>query len=93
MNEVLGIADAERGQRFAEVSEGAALFLVPKCYVSLGPLTWRLTSVFGERKNRAAMITAIRKPLDTCAATGCYSPSWSHSLLGQLEPRVNTIKF
>jgi len=93
MDEVLGIADVELGQRFAEVSEAPAFFLMPKCYVSLGPLTRRLTSVFGERKNRAAMITAIRKPLDTCPATGCYSPSWSRTLLGQLLARVNTIEF
>jgi len=77
----------------SEVSEALALFPRAKCYVSRGVLTRRLTSEFGARKNRAAMITAIRKPLDTCAATGCYSPSWSHSLLGQLEPRVSTIEF
>jgi hypothetical protein len=62
-------------------------------YVFRELLTRRLTSKSGARKNRAAMITAIRKPLDTCAATGCYSPSWSHSLLGQLEPRVTAIEF
>jgi len=56
-------------------------------------LTRPLTSVFGERKRRAAMITAIRKPVDTCPATGCYSPSWSHTLLGQFLARVNTIEF
>jgi hypothetical protein len=64
-----------------------------KCYVSRGVLTRRLTSEFGERKNRAAMITATRKQLDTCFATGCYSPSWSHSLLGEFQPRVNAIEF
>ena len=64
-----------------------------KCYVLRGTLTRRLTSVFGERKNRPAMITAIRKQLDTCFAAGCYSPSWSHSLLGEFQPRVNAIEF
>jgi len=87
------LRNVEPGQRIAEVSEAPALFLVPKCYVSVGPLTRRLTSEFEARKNRAAMITAIRKPLDTCPATGCYSPSWSHTLLGQLLARVNTIEF
>jgi hypothetical protein len=53
----------------------------------------RLTSVFGERKNRAVMITATRKLLDTRAAAGCYSPSWSHSLLGEYQSRVNMIEF
>jgi len=56
-------------------------------------LTRRLTSESGERKNRAAMITAIRKQLDTRVATGCYSPPWSHSLLGEFQPRVNAIEF
>jgi hypothetical protein len=87
------LRNLEPGQRIAEVSEAPAFFLVPKCYVSLGPLTRRLTSEFEARKNRAAMITAIRKPLDTCPATGCDSPSWSHTLLGQLLARVNTIEF
>jgi hypothetical protein len=83
----------KRGSDWDEVSEAPAFFLLPRCYVSRGVSTRRLTSVFGERKNRAAMITAIRKPLDTCPATGCYSPSWSHTLLGQLLARVNTIEF
>jgi len=39
------------------------------------------------------MITAIRKPLVTCAATGCYSPSWPQSLIGQLQARSSTIGF
>jgi len=39
------------------------------------------------------MITAIRKSLDTRAATGSYSPSWSHMLLGQFLPEVNAIEF
>jgi hypothetical protein len=56
-------------------------------------LTQRLTSQFGARKNAGAMITAIRKPLDTCAPTGRYCPSWLHSLLGQFEARANMIEF
>jgi hypothetical protein len=64
-----------------------------KCYVSREVLTQRLTYESGEGKNRAAMITAIRKQLDTCVATGCYSPSWSHPLLGEFQPRVNAIEF
>jgi hypothetical protein len=93
-----GIAEDPRrlkshGERWVEVPDAPAFFLVPECYVSRAVLTRRLTSEFEARKNRAAMITAIRKPLDTCAATGCFSPSWAHSLLGQLEPRVNTIEF
>ena len=40
----------------------------------------------------AVMMTAIRKPLDTRAATGCHSPSWSPALLGQFEARVNMIE-
>jgi hypothetical protein len=87
------LQNVARGQRWAEVSEAPAFFSYRGCYVSLGVLTRRLTSEFGARKNRAAMITAIRKPLDTRAATGCYSPSWSHSLLGQFLPRVNAIEF
>jgi hypothetical protein len=39
------------------------------------------------------MIIAIRKPLDICAATGCFSPSLSLSLLGEFQSRVNTIEF
>jgi len=35
------------------------------------------------------MITSIRKALDTRAAAGCFSPSWSHMLLGQYLARVN----
>ena len=53
---------------------------------------WRLTSIFGGRKKRAAMITAIRKPLDTRTAAGCYSPTWSHALLGQFLARVEGIE-
>jgi hypothetical protein len=64
-----------------------------KCCVSHEVLTRRLTSESGEGKNRAVMITPIRKQLDTCVATGCYSPSWSHSLLGEFQPRVNAIEF
>jgi methylase of polypeptide subunit release factors len=64
-----------------------------ECYVSRGVLTLRLTSELEARKNRAAMNTAIRKLLDTCTASGCLSPSWSHSLLGEFLPRVNTIEF
>ena len=63
------------------------------CYVSRGVLTQRLTSKFRARKNLAAMITVTRKPLDTCFATGCYSPSWLHSSLGEFQPRVYTIEF
>jgi hypothetical protein len=64
-----------------------------ECYVERGVLKQCLTSESGPRNNRAAMITAISKSLDTCAATGCYSPSWSHMLLGQFLPEVNTIEF
>ena len=64
-----------------------------KCYVLRGVLIRRLTSQSGERKNPAAMITATRIQLDTCVATGRYSPSWSHSLLGEFQPRINTIEF
>jgi hypothetical protein len=39
------------------------------------------------------MIIAIRKLLDTCAATGSYSPSLRHALLGQFMPRVGAIEF
>jgi len=56
-------------------------------------LNRRLTSESGARKKRATMITAIRKQLGTCAATGCFSPTWSHSLLGEFLARVNTIEF
>jgi hypothetical protein len=63
-----------------------------KCYVSRCVLTRRLTSESEARKKRDAMITAIRKQLDTCTASGCLSPSWSHSLLGEFMPRVNTIE-
>ena len=66
----------------------ACLVLCPR-----GVLTQRLTSEFRARKNSAAMITVTRKPLDTCVATGCYRPSWSHSLLGEFQPRVNMIEF
>jgi len=71
----------------------APVILVPSCYVASEVLTRRLTSESGGRTNRAAMITAVRKPLDTRAATGCHSPSWSPSLLGQFETRVMTIEF
>jgi hypothetical protein len=63
------------------------------CYVFRGVLTQCLTSEFRARKNLAAMITVTRKPLDTCVATGCYRPSWSHSLLGEFQPRVNMTEF
>jgi hypothetical protein len=77
-----------------EIADGRTRILLGvACYVSREMLTRPLTSVFGERKKPAAMITAIRKPLDKCPATGCYSPSWSHSSLGQLLARVNTIEF
>jgi len=39
------------------------------------------------------MITSIRKQLDTCAATGSYSPSWLHCALGEFLRRVNTVEF
>ena len=58
-----------------------------------GVLTQRLTSEIGARKNSAVTITFTRKSLDTCFATGCYSPSWSYSLLGEYQPRVNVIEF
>jgi hypothetical protein len=56
-------------------------------------LVWRLTSIFDGRTNRAAMITAIRKPLDTRAATGFHSLPWSQPMLGEFLPRVGTIEF
>jgi hypothetical protein len=52
-----------------------------------------LTSEFAERTNRAAMMTSIRKQLDTCTATGSYSPSRLHCVLGEFSPRVNTVEF
>jgi len=64
-----------------------------ECYVPWVVLSRRLTSESGARKKRATMITAISKALDTCAATGCHSPSRSQSLLGLFQPRVNTIEF
>jgi hypothetical protein len=76
-----------------EVPDAPAFFLVPQCYVSREVLTSCLTSEISKRKNRAAMITAIRKPLDTCTAMGSHSPSCWRSLLGQFEPRVATIEF
>jgi hypothetical protein len=76
-----------------EVPEASAFFLIPQCYVSCEVLTSCLTSEIGKRKTRAAMITAIRKPLDPCAAVGCYSPSSPHSVLGQFQPRVTTSEF
>lgn len=91
-NEPLAATGVPR--QVVEITDGPTRILLrAECYVSRELLTQPLTSVFGERKKRAAMITAIRKPLDTCPATGCYSPSWSHSLLGQLLARVNTIEF
>jgi hypothetical protein len=39
------------------------------------------------------MITAISNTLDTCGAAGCHSPSLSLALLGEFQPRVNTIGF
>jgi hypothetical protein len=63
------------------------------CYVSRRVLTPRLTSESKARKKRDAMITAIRKRLDTCTANGCLCPSWSHSLFGEFMPRVKTIEF
>jgi hypothetical protein len=56
-------------------------------------LTPRLTSESDARKKRAVMITAIRKSLDTCAATGFHSLPWAHLLRGGYQPRVNTIEF
>ena len=63
-----------------------------RCYVPHGVPTRCLTSESGERTNRGAMITAIRNQLDTCAATGSYSPSWLHDALGEFMPRVNTVE-
>jgi hypothetical protein len=80
-------------QCWIEVLDRSANFLVSECYVARSKLKRCLTSEFDARKNRAAMITAIRKPLDTRTATGCYSPSWSHMLLGQFESRVTAIEF
>jgi hypothetical protein len=56
-------------------------------------LTPRLTSESDARKKRAVMITAIRKSLDTCAATGFHSLPWAHLLRGGYQPRVNTVEF
>lgn len=64
-----------------------------RCYVSHIATKRCLTSEFGERTNRAAMITSIRKQLNTCAATGSYSPSWLHCALGEFSPRVRTVEF
>jgi hypothetical protein len=75
-----------------EVSDASAFFLVPQCYVLREVLTWRLTSEIGERKKRTVMITAIRKPLDTRTAAGCYSPTSSHALPGQFIARVEGIE-
>jgi hypothetical protein len=74
----------------AEVPDASVFFLVSDCYVAREALTSCLTSEISRRKNRAAMITAIRKPLDTRAATGSYSPSCTRSLLGQFMSRVVT---
>jgi hypothetical protein len=64
-----------------------------QAYVQTEVLISSLTSEFLARKNAAVMIIALRKPLDTCTLPGRYSPSWSHTLLGQFQARVVTIEF
>ena len=71
---------------------GATAF-ARQCHVSPGMLIQCLTSGSRASKNHLNMISAVRKPLDICAAIGRYSPSWSHSLLGQFKARVNAIEF
>jgi hypothetical protein len=75
-----------------EVPDASAIFLVPQCYVSRVVLTCRLTSEISKRKKPTVMITAIRKPLDTRTAAGCYSPTSAHALRGQFIARVEGIE-
>jgi hypothetical protein len=72
------------------VFETPALFPAIAHKDSGNVLVVRLTSEFRGRTNRAAMITAIRKQLGTCAATGFDSSTRPHSMLGRYQPRVVT---
>ena len=51
-----------------------------------------LTSESGPGNNRAAMISPIKKSLETRAAVGFHSLSWSYLLLGQYLAQANTIE-